>query len=69
MVGSCVEGKGRPGEETIGAADWVKVPEVKNWELVRSNFNNWTQESQRLLLWLWKVKRISFSWMKDLAEK
>lgn len=31
-----VEGKGRPGEETIGAADWVKVQEVKNRELVRS---------------------------------
>ncbi|MDZ7845252.1 MAG: hypothetical protein U5K99_10680 [Anaerolineales bacterium] len=31
-----VEGKGRPGEETIGATDWVKVEEVRNRELVRS---------------------------------
>lgn len=31
-----VEGKGRPGEETIVSADWVKVQEVENTELVRS---------------------------------
>lgn len=30
------KGKGRSGEETIGAADWVKVQEVKNRVLVRS---------------------------------